>query len=291
MVEIVQNFQIKIYFLSISKPAISSWHQIQNISLLPFLFSPEMDPSKILFFSIIEEWSWNLLNYSVAHGRKRSSIFPFCVSLTVLSGTCIIKKLFVSEANGNESEFSWGLYLLSNKGLFLSGVSCTGASHTETSEKCYSLFSNIGECYLSEVTVLHARRGSDLPLDEVNLQAKHSGACYAMSLDASKSITSKHQRTDPHPDLWRGCSSFHLCLEFTFSLKKLRSCESANFSFNWPVPFSEYSWRSMFSIWRLQKPLPWHLCITTFPYRAKPSWVLFKIGVIFLKHPWYLAGI
>lgn len=149
----VHNFQIKIHFLSISKPAISSWHQIQNISLLPFLFSPEMDPSEILFFSMIEEWSWKLLNYSVAHGRKHRSSFPFCVSFTVLSGTCIIKKLFVSEANGNEFEFSWGLYLLSNKGLFISGLFNTVASHTETHEKCYSLFFNIGECCLSEVTV------------------------------------------------------------------------------------------------------------------------------------------
>jgi len=65
-----------------------------------------MNPSQILFFRMIEEWSWKLLNYSVAHGRKLSSIFPFCVSFIVLPGTCIIKKLFVSEANGNEFEFS-----------------------------------------------------------------------------------------------------------------------------------------------------------------------------------------
>lgn len=70
---------------------------------------------------MIEEWSWKLLNYSVACGRKTSSIFSFCMSFTVLLGTYIIKKLLVSEAKGNEFELSWGLYLLSNKSIFLSG--------------------------------------------------------------------------------------------------------------------------------------------------------------------------
>lgn len=52
---------------------------------MPFLFSPEMLSPKILFCSMIEKLSWKLLNYFAAHGRKPHSIFPFCVSFTVLT--------------------------------------------------------------------------------------------------------------------------------------------------------------------------------------------------------------
>lgn len=91
MVEIVHNFEIRVYFLAISNSAISFRHHIKNISLLPFLISPEMEPSQILVFTVIEKQNWKLLNYSVAHGKKFSSIFPFCVIFTGLLGPRILK--------------------------------------------------------------------------------------------------------------------------------------------------------------------------------------------------------
>lgn len=78
MVVIVHNFEISVYFLTISDPAISFWHHIKNISLLPFLISLEMEPSQNLVFSMIEKQSWKFLNYSVAHGKKSFSLSFLC---------------------------------------------------------------------------------------------------------------------------------------------------------------------------------------------------------------------
>lgn len=120
--------------------------------------------------------------------------------------------------------------------------------------------------------ILHASRDSDLPLDEVHLWTRHSGAYYTMSPDASKSITSKNQCTDPHPNLcslWSGCSSFLFHFELTFSLKELSSCERASFSFNSDILFSEYSWKSVFNL-TATKTLPWqHFYTMIFPSPTK----------------------
>lgn len=70
MVVIVHNLEIRAYFLSISNTAISFWHHSKNIFQLIFLISPGMEPSRNLFFSIIEKQISKLLNYSVAHGKK-----------------------------------------------------------------------------------------------------------------------------------------------------------------------------------------------------------------------------
>lgn len=75
MVVIVHNFKIRVYFLTISNPAISFWHHIKNIFHLPFLISPEMETSQNLFYGIIEKQSSKLLNYSVARGKNPSLSF------------------------------------------------------------------------------------------------------------------------------------------------------------------------------------------------------------------------
>lgn len=74
MVVIVHNFEIRVYFLTISNPPILFWHSIKNIFPMPFLIFLEMERSQDLVFSIIEKWSSKLLNYSVAHGKKNPSL-------------------------------------------------------------------------------------------------------------------------------------------------------------------------------------------------------------------------